>query len=53
MKRELRRLERAAREQAALSAEERAKMALLEIFEEYRSRAEYLEAQSADRIEKD
>ncbi|MCA1375928.1 MULTISPECIES: hypothetical protein [Bradyrhizobium] len=45
MDREFRRLEHAAREQAALSADGRTKAALLEIAEEYRLRADYLEAQ--------
>lgn len=44
MERELRRLERDARHQAALSADERTRAALLEIAEEYRLRAEFLES---------
>lgn len=46
MKRELRSLEQQARRQAALSADERTKAALLEIAEEYRLRADNLEAQA-------
>ena len=44
MERELRDLELAARCRAALSADERAKAALLEIAEEYRLRADALKA---------